>query len=83
LIREIANNENPESARMMSCVICKNLISNKGGDQQYANIWINFDVPFKSFIKEAIIATLATQSKVVRSQVSSLIAAVAQIEIPR
>jgi importin subunit beta-1 len=46
-------------------------------------LWINFDGPFKTFIKEAIIATLASPSKVVRSQVSSLIAAVAQIEIPR
>jgi importin subunit beta-1 len=67
----------------MASVICKNLILNKGKDERYEDIWLKFDPQFKSFMKEAILTTLASSSSSVRSSVASLIATISAIEIPR
>jgi len=46
-------------------------------------LWLNLEPLFKNNVKEAIMSSLATESSMVRSQIASLIAAIAQIEIPR
>ena len=46
-------------------------------------MWIQLETTFKENIKTAVIATLASQSQLVRGQIASLIAAIAVIEIPR
>lgn len=43
LIKEIADASNSDAARQMSCVICKNLIANTGGDARYTDLWIGLD----------------------------------------
>lgn len=67
----------------MGCVICKNLISNRTGDARYANLWISVEPYFKQCMKEAVLANLASPSSLVRSQIASLVSAIAAIEIPR
>jgi len=52
-------------------------------DQRYQDLWLNLEPLFKNNVKEAIMSSLATESSMVRSQIASLIAAIAQIEIPR
>lgn len=83
LIKEIADATNSDSARQMASVICKNLISNTGGDERYIDLWIGLDGQFRTFAKEGILANLASPSALVRSQIANLIAAIASIEIPR
>ena len=67
----------------MACIIFKNFIINRLKDAKYENYWIHLEVDFKNQIKEAILATLASPSSVVRGQVASVISAIASIEIPR
>jgi importin subunit beta-1 len=49
----------------------------------YEGFWINQDTQFKNHIKQAILATLASSSSLVRRQVAQIISAIASIEIPR
>lgn len=67
LIKEIADTTNSDSARQMASVICKNLISNTGGDERYIDLWIGLDGQFRTFAKEGILANLASPSALVRS----------------
>lgn len=67
----------------MAAVICKNMIANRSMDARYADLWVQLEPFFKQNMKEAILATLASPSQLVRTQVSSLVAAIAAIEIPR
>ena len=83
LTREIANENLDVAVRQMACIIFKNFIAGRSGDPKYENFWINLDVNFKSFIKEAILATLASEHALVRGQIASIVAAIASIEIPR
>lgn len=83
LVKEIADAGNNDGTRQLACVITKNLISNRSGDQRYEDLWIGFDNQFRLNIKEAILSSLASERAVVRSQVASLIAAICSIEIPR
>ena len=50
---------------------------------KYIDFWVQQEAVFKQNVKTAITATLASPSKLVRSQVASLVAAIAAIEIPR
>jgi importin subunit beta-1 len=50
---------------------------------QYEGYWIQLDVEFKSNIKVAILATLASPKGLVRGQVAQIIAAIATLELPR
>lgn len=67
----------------MGCVVCKNLISNRSGDSRYASLWVSVEPFFKQSMKEAVLANLASQSSLVRTQIASLVSAIAAIEIPR
>jgi importin subunit beta-1 len=67
----------------MACIIFKNFIMNRSNDSKYENFWISLQTDFKSNIKEAVVATLASEHSLVRSQVANLVAAIASIEIPR
>ena len=67
----------------MASVICKNLISNRAGESRYTDLWVQLEPFFKQNMKEAILSSLASQSSLVRSQIASLTAAIAAIEIPR
>lgn len=55
LIKEICFDQNPEGSRQMACVICKNLISGRSGDQRYAELWVSLEASFKQNCKDAII----------------------------
>jgi importin subunit beta-1 len=68
---------------MMGCVICKNLISNRTGDSRYADLWVSVEPYFKQNMKQAVLINLASPSQLVRSQIASLVSAIAAIEIPR
>lgn len=83
MVKEICNDQNSDQIRQMACVISKNLISNRSGDSRYANLWTDFETPFKSSMKEAILSQLVCQSQTVRTQIASLVSAIAAIEIPR
>ena len=83
LTREIANEALPTGSRQMACIIFKNFIINRSKDSKYENYWINLAKQFKEQIKEAILATLASNEVLVRNQVSVVISAIASIEIPR
>ena len=52
-------------------------------DQKYEDYWINLEGQFKSDMKEAILATLASPSSLVRRQIAQVLSAIASIEIPR
>jgi importin subunit beta-1 len=52
-------------------------------DERFVDLWIHQAGDFKQNVKIAVIATLASPSKIVRSQIASLISAIAEIEIPR
>jgi importin subunit beta-1 len=67
----------------MACLVCKNLISNRSNDSKYADLWVNLEPVFKVNAKTAILSNLVCPSPLVRSQVASLVAAIARIEIPR
>lgn len=67
----------------MACIIYKNFIINRSLDAIYENFWINLDSEFKHNMREAILATLASQNNLVRMSVANLISAIASIEIPR
>lgn len=82
LIKEIASEQNTDQVRMMGCIICKNLISDRSGDSRFTDLWVKTEPEFKKTMKEAIVAQLACQSSLVRTQVSNLVAAVAAIELP-
>lgn len=47
LVKEIADESNPEPARQMAAVICKNLIANRSMDARYADLWIQLEPFFK------------------------------------
>jgi importin subunit beta-1 len=83
LIKEISDNSNTEAVRQMACLVCKNLISNRSNDSKYADLWVNLEPVFKVNAKGAILSNLVCPSSLVRSQVASLVAAIARIEIPR
>jgi hypothetical protein len=52
---------------MMACIIFKNFIINRSAkDSQYVDYWVNLDTEFKGFMKDAIIAQLASTEKTVR-----------------
>lgn len=67
----------------MACVICKNLIADRSGDKRYADLWISVEPFFKQNMKEAVLRNLASPSRQIRSQIASLVSAIAAIEIPR
>jgi len=67
----------------MACLVCKNLISNRSGDSKFVDLWVNLEPVFKVNAKGAILSNLVCPSSLVRSQVASLVAAIASIEIPR
>ena len=83
LTREIANEDVPAASRQMACIVFKNFILNRNNDPKYENYWINLPTDFKSHMKEAILATLASPDSLVRGQVANVISAIAGIEIPR
>jgi len=60
LTREIANEGLDTGARQMACIIFKNFIINRSKDPKYENYWVRLETTFKSQIKEAILATLAS-----------------------
>lgn len=64
----------------MAAVICKNLIANRGNT---LDVWLQLEPFFKNNMKEAILSSLASQSSSVRTQIASLVSAIAAIEIPR
>lgn len=47
------------------------------------DLWVQLEPIFKQNIKQAVLQTLASPSKSVRTQIASLVAAIASIEIPR
>jgi len=67
----------------MAGLIMKNFIINKANQKEYDGFWVNLDLEFKSHIKMAILATLASNSNAVRKSVAQCISAIASIEIPR
>lgn len=67
LTREIADEEFEVGSRMMACIIFKNFIINRSMDVRYDGFWINLDMQFKTQVKEAIIAMLASPQALVRS----------------
>lgn len=84
LTREIANDALDSGSRQMACIIFKNFIINRSAkDSKYENYWVNLDTEFREFMKEAIIAQLASPESLVRAQVANVVAAIASIEIPR
>ena len=103
LVKEIADDTNPDAVRQMACIVCKNLIVNKSNvslfefdpkhtlfnfgflfqDPRFQDLWVQLDPEFRLNVKQAIMQTLASPSQLVRSQVASLISAIAAIEIPR
>jgi len=67
----------------MACIIFKNFIINRQKDSKYENYWLkNLDENLKQNMKQAILATLASQHSVVRNQIANIVAAIASIEIP-
>lgn len=62
IVKEISDESNSEAIRMFGCIICKNLISNRSGDKRYNDLWISVEPSFKEFMKEAILANLASPS---------------------
>lgn len=64
-------------------MILKNFILNQQRNSKYENYWIKLDLELRGQIKMAILGTLASPVAMVRSQVASLIAAIASLEIPR
>lgn len=67
LTRDIANEGLAVASRQMACIIFKNFIINRSKDVKYENYWISLDSIFKSQIKEAILATLASEHSQVRT----------------
>jgi len=67
----------------MACIIFKNFIINRSRDPKYENYWVSLDASFKANIKQAVLATLASNESLVRTQVANVVAAIASIEIPR
>lgn len=47
------------------------------------DLWVNMEPIFKQNMKEAVLQTLAIPSAIVRTQIASLVATIASIEIPR
>lgn len=67
LTREIADDNLDSGSRMMACIIFKNFIINRSAkDSQYVDYWVKLDTEFKDFMKEAIIAQLASPESLVR-----------------
>jgi hypothetical protein len=66
LTREIASEELATGSRQMACIIFKNFIVNRAKDQKYDNYWFNIEPQFKENIKEATLATLASNDAQVR-----------------
>jgi len=83
LTRDIADEEVDVGSRQMACIIFKNFIINRSRDPKYEGYWINLDNTFRTQVKEAIIAMLASPQALVRSQIANVVAAIASIEIPR
>lgn len=83
LVKEISDEGNTEAVRQMACIVCKNLIQRNQVDARLQDLWLKLEPVFKSQLKEAFMAQLATESSLVRNQVASLIATIAQIEVPR
>ena len=52
-------------------------------DPRFQDLWLKMEPLFKQQIKDAVMSSLNTDSSQVRNQIASLIAAIAQIEIPR
>jgi len=67
----------------MASIIFKNFIINRSKDEKYDQYWVNLDTEFKSQIKMAILATLASPKALVRGQIANVLASIASIEIPR
>ena len=93
LTKEVADDANNESVRMLSAILIKNLITNKTKvslrrltflqDSRFENFWVNLAGTDKDTIKTALLAVLAMPSANVRRQVAIDIASIAAIEIPR
>lgn len=83
LTREIADESLEGGQRQLACLIMKNFILNQQRNSEYENYWIQLDLELRGQIKHAILGTLASPVAIVRSQVASLIAAIASLEIPR
>ena len=67
----------------MACIIFKNFIINRQKDSKYEDYWLkHLDENLKHNMKEAIVATLASQHSLVRNQIANIVAAIASIEIP-
>lgn len=68
----------------MACIIFKNFIINRQKDSKYENYWLSsLDDGLKQNMKQAILATLASQHALVRNQIANVVAAIASIEIPQ
>jgi importin subunit beta-1 len=67
----------------MACIIFKNFITNRTGEEQYKDYWVSLGVEFRSQVKEAVTTQLASPQAQVRSQVANVVAGIASIEIPR
>lgn len=46
-------------------------------DPRYVDLWVKLEPNFKGNVKEACMASLATQSSIVRNQIAALIATIA------
>ena len=47
LTRDIADESLDVAARQMACIIFKNFITNRTGEQKYEGYWVSLDVEFR------------------------------------
>lgn len=83
LVRDLADESLDGPRRQLACLILKNFILNNQRVANFENYWIKLDLDLRFQMKQAILQTLASPIQIVRSQVASLIAAIASLEIPR
>ena len=83
LTRDIADESVDGAQRQLACLVLKNFILNQQRINAFENYWVQLEVEIRSQMKQAILGTLASPVQIVRSQVASLIAAIASLEIPR
>jgi len=70
LVRVVADEGNTQDVRAMACVVLKNFIINRSRDPKFENYWVNLDLEFKTHIKTAVLATLASPHGLVRRQIA-------------
>jgi len=85
LCMELANNEKPPESRRLAGLLMKNALTaqDENTKMQKVQKWLSLDQGLKNQIKAACLATLAAPQRDARATAAQVVAAIADIELPR